>query len=46
MLDAGVPREGNPSALLLEMNVEVEAGRKAMAACDRQMASLRKKHKL
>lgn len=43
-LDAGGDRD--PAALLLEMNVEVEAGRAAMPSCETGVASLRRKHKL
>ena len=50
-LDGGSPRpsssaSGELSALLLEMNVEVEEGRRRMTDCDERMAALRRKHRL
>lgn len=42
--DAGLPEE--PTALLLEMNLEVEEGRKAMPSCEQGVANLRRQHKL
>jgi hypothetical protein len=42
--DAGTPEER--AALLLEMNLEVEDGQKAMPFCEQGVADLRRKHKL
>jgi len=47
--DAGSAEAGpdeDATALLLEMNLEVEEGRKAMPDCEQRVASLRRKHRL
>jgi hypothetical protein len=38
--------EDDATALLLEMNLEVEEGRKAMPTCEQRVASLRRRHRL
>ena len=43
--DAAAPPQ-DPEALLLEMNVEVEEGRKLMPDCEQRVASLRSRHRL
>ncbi len=44
--DASPDRPDDDAALLLEMNVEVEEGRKAMPLCEQRVAALRRQHKL
>lgn len=45
--DAGPPPPNqDPEALLLEMNLEVEEGRKLMPDCEERVASLRSRHRL
>lgn len=46
---SAVPEAGiddDAAALLLEMNLEVEEGRKAMPTCEQRVASLRRRHRL
>jgi hypothetical protein len=44
--DASPVRPDDDAALLLEMNLEVEEGRKAMPLCEQKVAALRRQHKL